>query len=352
MLTTPQSSLRFHPSNQAQPLFSSFFLLPHVEIRRRSMRSSRIQYSRIALYWAPLTLGLSIVWSMSLNLLRLTGILPAFSLAIPAIIAIPIALALYFIRDNQELEYDDFGFHLKKGRNEVDTRKWNELQEASIIKDNYGRVKVRMYIERNGNHYDVDCNASGVNPYVLRNFASSRICSRALDETSLDLFGGLEREIQKGRASWVADLKETFIEYQISGATIPLFARGSTRPSGFILSRLAAYTIMPNYDVCMYADRLGVTDAKAQILRLIRIIETQRDQRNIRWSWLLLFGDQPPPDSVDRIIRGFRNRDIGLGYIDTMTGEMSTSPNQLGRSMSNQMNLKRLMRDLRSRYGV
>lgn len=316
------------------------------------MRSSKIQYSRIALYWAPLTLGFSIIWSMSLNLLGLSGILPAFSLAGAAIIAVPVAAALYFVRDHQVLEYDDLGYQLKRGRKELDTHKWSELKEFSIIKDNYGRLKVRMYAERNGLHYDVDSAVSGVNPYVLRGFGSSRISSRASEGNSLDLFGGLEREIQKGRAGWVADLKETFRDYQISGETFPLLARGSTRPSGFLLSRLAAYTIMPNYDVCMYADRIDRTDTRAQLMRLIRIMETQRDQRDVKWSWLLLFGDEPPPDSVERIIRDFRNRDIGLGYINTLSGEMSTSPNQLGRSMSNQMNLKRLMRDLRHRYGV
>lgn len=316
------------------------------------MRSSKIQYSRIALYWAPLTLGLSIIWSMSLNMLGLSGVLPAFSLAGAAIIAVPVAVALYFVRDHQVLEYDDLGYQLKRGRKAPSTHQWNEIKEFSIIKDNYARIKVRTYLERDGGHHDVDSAACGVNPYVFRGFGSPHTRSRVSEGNSLDLFDGLEREIQKGRASWVADLKETFRDYQISGETFPLLARGSTRPSGFLLSRLAAYTIMPNYNVCMYVDRLDGTDTKAQMMRLIRIIETQRDQRDVKWSWLLLFGDEEPPDSVSRIIRDFRNRDIGLGYIDTITGEMSTSPNQLGRSMSNQMNLKSLMRDLRRRYKV
>lgn len=316
------------------------------------MRSSKIQYSRIALYWAPLTLIFSIVWSMSLNALGLSGILPAFSLAGAAIIAVPVATVLYFARDRQVLEYDDLGYQLKRGRKEPDAHKWDEFKEFSIIKDNYGRVKVRMYVERDGVHYDVDSTSCGVSPYVLQDFCSSRIGSNTSEGNSLDLFGGLERETQKGRAAWVADLKETFRNYQISGETFPLFARGNTRPTGFLLSRLAAYTIMPNYNVCLYADRIDGTDTRAQLMRLIRVIETQRDQRDIKWSWLLLFGDEAPRDSVDRIIRDFRNRDIGLGYINTLTGEMITSPNQLGRSMYNQMNFKRLMRDLRDRYGV
>lgn len=287
---------------------------------------------------------------MLLNILGLSGKLPALSLAGAAIAAVPVAVGVYFVHDHQALEYDDLGYQLKRGRKETDMHKWDELKEFSIVKDNYGRVKVRMYVERDGVHYDVDSAACGVDPYVLRGFGSSRKSSSS--GNSMDLFGGLEREIQKGRAGWIADLKETFRDYQISGEKIPLFARGNTRPAGFLLSRLAAYTIMPNYNVCMYANLVDRTDARAQMMRLIRIIETQRDERDVKWSWLLLFGDEPPPDSVNRIIQDFRNRDIGLGYINTISGEMSTSSNQLGRSMSNQMNLKRLMRDLRSKYGL
>jgi hypothetical protein len=84
-------------------------------------------------------------------------------------------------------------------------------------------------------------------------------------------------------------------------------------------------------------------------MRLLRIVETQRDQKGIKWSWLLLLGDDPAPDSVNNLISDFGNRDVGLGYINISTGEMNTSPNQLGRSMANQMRLNRLVSDLRRR---
>jgi hypothetical protein len=163
------------------------------------------------------------------------------------------------------------------------------------------------------------------------------------------LVGGLERELQGGRARWVADLNETFRDYQVSGEVFALLARGGTRPKGFLLSRFMAYTIMPNYNVCMYAQWLDGSRAKEHVMRLLRIVETQRDQKDIRWSWLLLLSNEPAPDSVNKLISEFGNRDVGLGYIDTSTGEMSTSPNQLGASMANQMRLKRLVSDLRRR---
>jgi len=230
----------------------------------------------------------------------------------------------------------------------MDRHHWDEFKECSLIKDNYGR-KVRVYVERDGSHYDVDPSACGIDPYRFRDFASSRINSHRSEHSSSDLISGLENEIQKGRATWVADLNETFRDYQMSGEIFPLLARGNTRPKGFLLSRLAAFTIMPNYNVCMYVHRVDATDAKGQVMRLLRIIETQRDQKNIKWSWLLLLGDENLPDSVSKIMLGFANKDIGLGYINTLSGEMKTSQNQLGRSMSNQMHLNHLIRDLRRR---
>jgi hypothetical protein len=184
---------------------------------------------------------------------------------------------------------------------------------------------------------------------MFRDFVSSRIDSHAPEERPPDLVGGLERELQGGRARWVADLNETFRDYQVSGEVFALLARGGTRPKGFLLSRFMAYTIMPNYNVCMYAQWLDGSRAKEHVMRLLRIVETQRDQKDIRWSWLLLLSNEPAPDSVNKLISEFGNRDVGLGYVDTSTGEMSTSPNQLGASMANQMRLKRLVSDLRRR---
>jgi hypothetical protein len=186
---------------------------------------------------------------------------------------------------------------------------------------------------------------------VFRDFISSRIDSHAPKERPPDLIGGLERELQRGRARWLADLNETFRDYQISGEIFPLLARGGTRPKGFLLSRFMAYTVMPNYNVCMYAQWVDGSHAKEQVMRLLRIVETQRDQKNIKWSWLLLLSDEPPSDSLNNLISQFGNREVGLGYVNISTGQMSTSPNQLGHSMANQMRLNRLVSDLqRGKY--
>jgi hypothetical protein len=312
------------------------------------VRTSKILLSKLALYWAGLTTGFAILWSVIINYVHLTGTVPAISLIIPMILAAVSSVLLYFERDHLILEYDDDWFLIKKGRRETAKHYWTEFKECSIVRDNYSRNKVRVYFERDGRHLDIDSSACGMDSYRFRDFILDRIRSPRSSQSSI--IEGLEREIQRGRASWVADLSETFKNYQISGEVFPLVARGGTRPKGFLLSRFIAYTIMPNYNVCLYTCEVGQEkNTKSEILRLVRIIETQRHQKDVKWSWLLLLSDDDPPSATASMIEQFGNKDVGIGCINMMTGRVITSPNQLGRSLTGQMRMNRLIRDIRRR---
>jgi hypothetical protein len=301
------------------------------------------------LYWAPLTVAFSILWSVLANLLGLSGLLSAFSLAAPILLGILSSTAIYFVRDHRAIEYDDQGYRETIGRRFSALHKWSDFKECSIVKDSYGHHKLRLYAERDGRHNDIDPAASGLDVYTFRDFASSHINPNRSDVPSSGFIAGLERELQRGRAQWVADLNESFREYQVSGEVFPLIARGGSRPKGFLLSRFLSYTVMPNYNACMYAQWLEASRAKEHIMRLLRVIETQRDQKDIKWSWLILLGEEPVPESAKRLIEQFGNREIGLAYINILNGEIITSPNQLGRSIANQMRMNRLVADLRRR---
>ena len=317
---------------------------------KRLVQKSRVQYPKIGLYWAAATVGLTILWSFILRILQASGLIAILSFSIPVVLGSVIAVVYYFAHDHQTLDYDDHGYSVTVGKKRKFEHQWPEFQTCSIVRDNYGKSRIRLYTERDGHHLDVDSSVCGVDPYKFRDFASARLSSHVPQERPSDLLRGLERDIQRGRAYWVADLSETFMDYQLSGEVFPLFARGGTRPKGFLLSRMFAYTIMPNYNVCMYVNWVDRSDSKAQIMRLLRIVETQRDQKNIKWSWLLLLGDESAPTSVSKMIGEFGNRDIGIGYVNVLSGEIIVSPNQLGRSMVKQMRLNRLIRDLQ-RHG-
>ena len=320
-------------------------------------RESKVQVSKIVFYWAVLTVALAVFWSISLNALHLAGLGAAFSLVVPVLLGGLGSIGLYWRRDHQIIEYDNQGYCILKGSRKIENHVWSEFKECSIIRDSYGRARVRAYTERNGNHVDIDSSVCGIDPYAFRDFVTARIGSATVPDhkiLSVDIFDGLEKEIQLGRASWIADLDETFRKYQLSGERFPLIARGGTRPKGFLMSRFLAVTVMPNYQVCLYASDINtsVGEAKSELMRLIRIIETQRDKDDIKWSWLLLFSDREPSTQVSRLIETFGNKDVGIGCIDVTTGQIITSPNQLGKSLSKQMRFDRLIRDLNKKRRV
>lgn len=314
-------------------------------------RNSKLQVSKLALYWAVFTFAIALFWTTVLNTMQLSGMSAAFSLVVPVLLGGLLAFGLYQFRDHQTLEFDENGYRVRKGRRESEEHAWSDFKECSMIKDSYGKIIVRGYTERDGKYVDIDPSASGVDPYSFRDFLEAHIkgvIARDQQTSREDIFDGLEKEIQRGRAYWIADLHETSRRYDISGESFPLIAKGNTRPKGFLLSRFVAFTMMPDYRVCLYASeaRGSGSEAKSHLMRLIRIIETQRDEKDIKWSWLLLFTEHEAPETLSRTIQTFGNKDIGLGCIEVETGKMITSPNQLGKSLGNQMRLGRLIRDL------
>ena len=266
----------------------------------------------------------------------------------PVLLGLGVSVLVYFVRDHEVLEYDDDGYTVIRGRGVSVKQDWRDFKECSVVRDSYGRNKLRAYFERDGRHSDIDSSACGIDTYVFRDFILDHIRPSKLDRPAI--FEGLEREIQRGRASWVADLTETFREYQISGEVFPLIARGGTRPKGFLLSRFVAFTLMPNYNVCLYACMLDAEkNSRVDVMRWVRILETQRDQKDIKWSWLLLLTENDPSSSTAGLIEQFGNKDIGIGCINVVTGRVITSPNQLGRSLTGQMRMNRLIQDIRRR---
>jgi hypothetical protein len=322
------------------------------------VRASKIQISRIAVYWAIFTFAFALLWTVMLSALGVRGVGAALSLFAPGVVGGVVSVLFYLLREHLTLEYDDHEYKLTKGRTQTETHQWSEFKECSVIRDGYGRIKVRAYVERDGKHFDVDTPSCGMDPYKFRDFMAEHIMPLGTSDGrsySTRIFAGLEREIQRGRANWVADLNETIRDYQVVGEIFPLIARGSTRPKGFLLSRFVAVTIMPNYQVCLYAhDISNPSDAsKSRIMRLVRIIEGKRDEKDIKWSWLLLFCEHEAPESVSKFIEEFGNKDVGIGCLDIRSGKLITSRNQLGSSLRNRMRFNRLVQDInKRRFGV
>jgi hypothetical protein len=318
------------------------------------VRYSKVQISKIAAYWAILAFSFSLFWSIVLNSLKLTGVGPALTLVFPGIVSLILALAIYYRRQHQRLEYDDLGYSVVRGNGTAEHHDWSEFNECSVIRDRYDKRRVRLYLERDGNSLEVDTTASGLDPYRFRNFALERIQRRRQIELgesdAASLYDSLEREIHR-RTNFIADFNETFRHYDLSDEDFQLVARGSTRPRGFIFSKVFAVTVLPDYHVCLYALDLDAEKGKSRAMRLVRLIESVGDEKNIKWSWLLFFSRKEPSDDLKLYIEHFGNKQVGLGCIDISTGNMISSQNQLGRSFQKQMRLNRFVRGLSKSSG-
>ena len=162
-----------------------------------------------------------------------------------------------------------------------------------------------------------------------------------LDEV-LDAF---ERDILRGRARWVADLDETFRNYAIGGHRFDMYARGQTRGRGFLLSRFFAWTVLPNYRVSLYARavRNPSSFARESLVELLQFITGDMEKRALKWAWLVFLFDGTPPSTIANYIQAYDNNDIGVGSVNTRSGEVLVSKNLLGRSLLRYLRLDKLV---------
>jgi hypothetical protein len=160
-----------------------------------------------------------------------------------------------------------------------------------------------------------------------------------------ELIDRFERDILNGRARWVADLSETFRGHPVEGHRFDMCARGQTRGKGFILSRLFAWTVLPNYRVSLYAEAVENSKniAAGRLVELLRFIRRDMEKRGLKWAWLVLFLEGDPPTQVARSIETYDKNDIGIGSVNAQSGSVLVSNNLLGRSLVRQMRLDRLV---------
>jgi hypothetical protein len=166
----------------------------------------------------------------------------------------------------------------------------------------------------------------------------------------LDAF---ERDILNGRARWIADLSETFRDYQLSGHTFDMCARGQTRGKGFLLSRFFAWTVLPNYKVSLYARawRDSTNLLRKHIIELLQAIRKDVEKRELKWAWLVVFLEGNPSSQVASFVESYNNDDVGIGTVNTYTGSVLVSNNLLGRSLLRHMRLDKLVSGLEQGKG-
>lgn len=162
----------------------------------------------------------------------------------------------------------------------------------------------------------------------------------------------LERKLIRGGARWVADLNEFFRDYRIDDATFSLYAKGRTRTQGFLLSRFVAWTVLPNYEVGLFAEDVSSDLLTVdRIRKRIEVVNRLAEKENFHWSWLIFFSDREIPSSVFSFVTRYDKKEIGLGVASSSSGQIVASNNQLGKSIRGQLGLRKTVKVQAPRNG-
>jgi hypothetical protein len=151
---------------------------------------------------------------------------------------------------------------------------------------------------------------------------------------SEDAIGKLEKEMMKGKGRWVADFDESFLKYRVGDVTFDLFISGNTRVKGFILSRLYSFLLNPNYEVGFFAISTGEENEPnpRRLRRWILAVKSCMQKSEMKWAWLVLVG-RSPSDPVRKYIQEATDPDVGVAYVDTESGQITSADTYLGRQL-------------------
>jgi hypothetical protein len=151
---------------------------------------------------------------------------------------------------------------------------------------------------------------------------------------SEDAIGKLEKAMMKGKGRWVADFDESFLKYRVGDVTFDLFISGNTRVKGFILSRLYSFLLNPNYEVGFFAISTGEENEPnpRRLRRWILAVKSCMQKSEMKWAWLVLVG-RSPSDPVKKYIQEATDPDVGVAYVDTESGQITSADTYLGRQL-------------------
>lgn len=155
----------------------------------------------------------------------------------------------------------------------------------------------------------------------------------------------LEANLIHGGARWIADLNEFFRDYRVDETTFAIYAKGSTRNKGLLLSRFFAWTVLPNYLVSLFCVTEGTALLSVDRLRRrMDAVDKVAKEDDLKWAWLVVLSERDLPAQVVSFVARYDRQELGLAVASTSSGQIVLSNNQVGRSIGKQLNLRRALR--------
>ncbi len=154
-----------------------------------------------------------------------------------------------------------------------------------------------------------------------------------------------EQGLIRGGSRWIADLTEFFRDYRVDDITFSLYAKGKTRSSGFFLSKLAAWTILPNYKVGLFCVDKADEDLTTERLRkLITLVNRATEREEFHWSWLIVLSNRNISSGMLSFVTQYDKKELGLAVASTSSGQLLLSNNQVGKAIRKQLGLDKALK--------
>ena len=153
----------------------------------------------------------------------------------------------------------------------------------------------------------------------------------------LDLITDMvEEQFVKGDLRWLANFSEIHRDYAVGDITFPIYASGSLRERGFILSRIFSTLVTPKYKIHFLLYTSPEVDPK--FLRKL-IISCKDKFGTDDWIFLGLVQSQPLGKATKEAIENINDRNVGIAAYSLAPKETVTSNNVLGKGLAKQLKL-------------
>jgi hypothetical protein len=143
----------------------------------------------------------------------------------------------------------------------------------------------------------------------------------------------LEDNLMVGGGRWFADFNESFWEYPLGDLDFDMFITATTRPKKTLfLSRVAAWLILPNYDVACFA-----YSKDPELKRLHEVLTTISrflKEEKFAWAWLVIPHEGSFSRKARAMVESNDNREIGIALVDLSSEEVISAASYLGGRMS------------------
>ena len=146
----------------------------------------------------------------------------------------------------------------------------------------------------------------------------------------------VEEQLVKGNLRWLANFNEIRRDYAIGDITFPIYASGSLKEKGFLLSKLFSALVTPKYKIHLFL--YTTSEINPSFLRKI-IISCKNKFGADDWVFLGLVQSKPFEKTVKDNIASVSDKNIGIVASSLASKETVFSNNVLGKGLAKQLKL-------------